>query len=134
MEYNQKVMANGKATNEQKLEAEAAYYEAKKRLADDKNVQSVKQENDYYNKLVATEKQRYIDGKVGQKTFEDALELMELEHLSRREEICCSSKMNIKNKETCQRSQATAGKSLFYLKSVVRTCLDWVYPKSLGHA
>lgn len=83
MEYNQKVMANGKATSEQKLEAEAAYYEAKKKLADDKNTQSEKQENDYYNELVATEKQRYIDGKVDQKTFDDALELMELEHLRR---------------------------------------------------
>lgn len=83
MEYNQKVMANGKATSEQKLEAEAAYYEAKKKLADDKNTQSAKQENDYYNELVATEKQRYIDGKVDQKTFDDALELMELEHLHR---------------------------------------------------
>ena len=83
IEYNQKVMANGKATSEQKLEAEAAYYEAKKKLVDDKNVQSAKQENDYYNELVATEKQRYIDGKVDQKTFEDALELMELEHLRR---------------------------------------------------
>lgn len=83
MEYNQKVMANGKATSEQKLEAEAAYYEAKKKLADEKNVQSAKQENDYYNELVATEKQRYIDGKVDQKTFDDALELMELEHLRR---------------------------------------------------
>lgn len=83
MEYNQKVMANGKATSEQKLEAEAAYYEAKKKLADDKNTQSAKQENDYYNELVATEKQRYIDGKVDQKTFDDALELMELEHLRR---------------------------------------------------
>lgn len=83
MEYNQKVMANGKATSEQKLEAEAAYYEAKKKLADDKNTQSAKQENEYYNELVATEKQRYIDGKVDQKTFDDALELMELEHLRR---------------------------------------------------
>lgn len=83
IEYNQKVMANGKATSEQKLEAEAAYYEAKKKLADDKNTQSAKQENDYYNELVATEKQRYIDGKVDQKTFDDVLELMELEHLRR---------------------------------------------------
>lgn len=83
IEYNQKVMANGKATSEQKLEAEAAYYEAKKKFVDDKNVQSAKQENDYYNELVATEKQRYIDGKVDQKTFDDALELMELEHLHR---------------------------------------------------
>ena len=83
MEYNQKVMANGKATSEQKLEAEAAYYEAKKKLADDKNTQSAKQENNYYNELVATEKQRYIDGKVDQKTFDDALELMELEYLRR---------------------------------------------------
>lgn len=33
MEYNQKVMANGKATTEQKMEAEAAYYEAKKKFA-----------------------------------------------------------------------------------------------------
>ena len=83
IEYNQKVMANGKATSEQKLEAEASYYEAKKKLVDDKNVQSAKQENDYYNELVATEKQRYIDGKVDQKTFDDTLELMELEHLRR---------------------------------------------------
>lgn len=83
MEYNQKVMTNGKATSEQKLEAEASYYEAKKKLADDKNTQSAKQENNYYNELVATEKQRYIDGKVDQKTFDDALELMELEHLRR---------------------------------------------------
>ena len=83
MEYNQKVMANKKATTEQKMDAEASYYEAKKKLVDDKNVQSAKQENDYYNELVATEKQRYIDGKVDQKTFDDALELMELEHLRR---------------------------------------------------
>lgn len=81
--YNQKVMANKKASTEQKMEAEASYYEAKKKLVDDKNVQSAKQENDYYNELVATEKQRYIDGKVDQKTFDDALELMELEHLRR---------------------------------------------------
>ena len=60
MEYNQKVMANKKASTEQKMEAEASYYEAKKKLPDDKNTQSAKQENDYYNELVATEKQRYI--------------------------------------------------------------------------
>lgn len=83
IEYNQKVMANKKASTEQKMEAEASYYEAKKKLADDKNTQSAKQENDYYYELVATEKQRYIDGKVDQKTFDDALELMELEHLRR---------------------------------------------------
>ena len=83
IEYNQKVMANKKASTEQKMEAEASYYEAKKKLVDDKNVQSAKQENDFYNELVATEKQRYIDGKVDQKTFDDALELMELEHLRR---------------------------------------------------
>ena len=83
IEYNAKVMANGKATQEQKLESEAAYYEAKKKLTDDKNTQSAKEENDYYNELVATEKQRFVDGKVDQKTFDDALELMELEHLRR---------------------------------------------------
>ena len=83
IEYNQKVMANGKATQEQKLEAEAAYYEAKKKLVDDKNTQSAKQENDYYNELVATEKQRFVDGKVDAKTFDNTLELMELEHLCR---------------------------------------------------
>ena len=83
IEYNAKVMANGKATQEQKLEAEAAYYEAKKKLTDDRNAQSAKEENDYYNELVATEKQRFVDGKVDQKTFDDALELMELEHLRR---------------------------------------------------
>ena len=65
------------------MDAEASYYEAKKKLTDDKNAQSAKDENDYYQELVSTEKQRYIDGKVDQKTFDDALELMELEHLRR---------------------------------------------------
>ena len=83
MEYNEKVQASAKATAEQKLEAEAAYYEARKQLEDNQNAQSAKAENDYYAELVATEKQRYVDGKVDQKTFEDALELMELEHLKR---------------------------------------------------
>ena len=83
IEYNQKVMNNAKATTEQKMEAEAAFYEAKKKLVDDKNTQSAKEEKDYYNELVATEKQRFIDGKVDQKTYDDALELMELEHLRR---------------------------------------------------
>ena len=83
IEYNEKVMANGKATTEQKMEAEAAFYEAKKKLVDDKNTQSAKEENDYYNELLATEKQRFIDGKVDRKTYDDALELMELEHLRR---------------------------------------------------
>lgn len=116
MEYNQKVMANGKATNEQKLEAEAAYYEAKKKLADDKNVQSAKQENNYYNELVAIEKQRYIDGKVDQKTFDDALELMELEHLRRFTKVYTDgskeqlqAQKNYQNKlvETQKRNQKT---------------------------
>lgn len=114
MEYNQKVMANGKATSEQKLEAEASYYEAKKKLADDKNTQSAKQENDYYNELVATEKQRYIDGKVDQKTFDDALELMELEHLRRLTKVYTEG-----SKEQLQ-AQKNYQKSSLKTKSVIR--------------
>ena len=113
MEYNQKVMANKKASTEQKMEAEASYYEAKKKLPDDKNTQSAKQENDYYNELVATEKQRYIDGKVDQKTFDDALELMELEHLRR------LTKVYTDGSNSCKRRRIIRISSL-KTKSVIR--------------
>ena len=83
VEYNSQIMANDKATSEQRLEAEAAYYEAKKKQADAKLAESAEQENEHYAELVATEKQRFVDGKVDSKTYNDALELLELEHLQR---------------------------------------------------
>jgi TP901 family phage tail tape measure protein len=81
--YNEQVMANEEATAEQQLEAEAAYYEAKKKQSEAQLAESAKQENDHYAELVAAEKQRFVDGKVDEKTYNDALELMELEHLQR---------------------------------------------------
>lgn len=83
MEYSQKVMDNDSATDEQRLEAQATFFEAKKKLMEQENARSVTQENNRYNELQALEKQRYIDGKVDQKTFDSALELLELEHLRR---------------------------------------------------
>ncbi len=85
--YNEQIMANTKATSEQRLEAEAAYYEAKKKQADAKLAESATQENEHYAELVATEKQRFVDGKVDAKTYNDALELLELQHLQRMTQI-----------------------------------------------
>lgn len=83
IQYYEKVLAHSDLSEQERLQAQAEYYEAQKKLAEDHSKQSVESENEYYNELVAHEKQRYIDGAVDKETYQHALELLELQHLKR---------------------------------------------------
>lgn len=76
----------------ERLKIEADYYEAQKKekevaakLINDLSEKELKQmaeaEEFAYQDMLAAERQRYIDGKIDQKTFEEASQLLELEHL-----------------------------------------------------
>ena len=82
-EYQAKILSRTDLTNAEKLEAQAAYEEARKKLVDDALKRTADQENDYYNDLLATEKQRYIDGQVNRETYQNTVQLLELQHLKR---------------------------------------------------
>ena len=86
-EYHQKVMSRTDLTEKERLDAEAGYYEERKKLAENQNKQSVEQEERYYQQLVAHEKQRYIDGEVDKDTYQQTVELLELQHLKRLVEL-----------------------------------------------
>lgn len=87
MEYQQKVLQHQDLTEQERLEAQATFAEAKKKVADNANKKSVEDEQVYYNELVAAEKQRYIDGKVSAEVYEDTIAMMELQHLTRLKDI-----------------------------------------------
>ena len=83
VEYQKKILAHTDLTENEKLEAQAAYYEAEKKQADQHTKFTVEQETQMYNEAVSLQKQRYIDGEVDTEVYQHTLELLELAHLRR---------------------------------------------------
>lgn len=83
VEYQQKLLAHQDLTNQEKLEAQASFYEAKKKLSEDGEKLTATQEERMYNESIAMQKQRYIDGKVSLEVYQQSLELLEMNHLRR---------------------------------------------------
>ena len=83
VEYQQKILDRQDLTEQERLEAQAAFYEAKRKQTEDGEKRTVEQENQLYNESVALQKQRYIDGEVDSETYQQTLELLELNHLRR---------------------------------------------------
>lgn len=83
MEYQKKILSRTDLTNQERLQAEASYYEAKKKLVDEGSRQTIDQETQIYNESVAIQKQRFIDGEMDQEVYQQTLELLELNHLRR---------------------------------------------------
>ena len=83
IEYEKKILAHTDLTEKEKLEAQAAYYEAEKKQADQHTKFTVEQETQMYNETVSLQKQRYIDGEVDTEVYQHTLELLELAHLRR---------------------------------------------------
>ena len=83
IEYQKKILAHTDLTEKEKLEAQAAYYEAEKKQADQHTKFTVEQETQMYNEAVSLQKQRYIDGEVDKEVYQQTLELLELNHLRR---------------------------------------------------
>lgn len=83
VEYQTKILSHQDLTEKEKLEAQASYYEAQKKQTEQHTKSTVEQENQLYNESVALQKQRFIDGQVDQKVYQQTLELLELNHLRR---------------------------------------------------
>ena len=83
IDYYSKVLEHTDLTEQERLENEASFYEAKKKQSDEFFQGHINDENQRYAEEVASEKQRYVEGQVDEKTYNEALQLMELEHLRR---------------------------------------------------
>ena len=81
VEYWKKKMERSDVSAKDLLEAQAQYQEAMKKQEENATSASREREDKAYNAQLAELKQRYIDGLSDTKTYEDAVELAELEHL-----------------------------------------------------
>ena len=81
VEYWKKKMNRSDVSAKDLLEAQAQYQEALKKQEENATNASREAEDKAYNAQLAELKQRYIDGLSDTKTYEDAVELLELEHL-----------------------------------------------------
>ena len=81
VEYWKKKMNRQDVSAKDLLEAQAQYQEALKKQEENATNASREAEDKAYNAQLAELKQRYIDGLSDTKTYEDAVELAELEHL-----------------------------------------------------
>ena len=81
VQYWKKEMERSDVSAKDLLEAQAQYQEAMKKQEENATNASREAEDKAYNAQLAELKQRYIDGLSDTKTYEDAVELAELEHL-----------------------------------------------------
>lgn len=81
VQYWKKKMERSDVSAKDLLEAQAQYQEAMKKQEENATSASCEREDKAYNAQLAELKQRYIDGLSDTKTYEDAVELAELEHL-----------------------------------------------------
>lgn len=81
VQYWKKKMERSDVSAKDLLEAQAQYQEAMKKQEENATTASREREDKAYNAQLAELKQRYIDGLSDTKTYEDAVELLELEHL-----------------------------------------------------
>ena len=81
VQYWKKKMERSDVSAKDLLEAQAQYQEVMKKQEENATNASREAEDKAYNAQLAELKQRYIDGLSDTKTYEDAVELLELEHL-----------------------------------------------------
>ena len=81
VKYWKKRMNRSDLSAKDLLEAQAQYQEALKKSSDNAVARSREAEDKAYNAQLAALKQRFVDGESDYKTYEDAVELAELEHL-----------------------------------------------------
>ena len=81
VQYWKKRMNRSDLSAKDLLEAQAQYQEALKKSSDNATARSREAEDKAYAEQLAVLKQRFIDGESDYKTYEDAVELAELEHL-----------------------------------------------------
>lgn len=81
VEYHQKKLAHTDLVGNEQITIEASYYEALRKQATNAIEGTVEQENEAYQQQLAALQQRYIDGEMTARQYQNAMELQELEHL-----------------------------------------------------
>lgn len=81
VEYHQKKLAHTDLMGNEQVTIEASYYEALRKQATNAIDGTVEQENEAYQQQLAALQQRYIDGEMTARQYQNAMELQELEHL-----------------------------------------------------
>ncbi len=81
IEYQKKILEHTDLTEQEKLDAQASYYEAQQKQQEQHTKVTAEQETQLYNEAVTLQKQRYIDGEVSTETYQETLEILELNHL-----------------------------------------------------
>lgn len=81
VEYHQKKLAHTDLVGNEQVTIEASYYEALRKQATNAIEGTVEQENEAYQRQLAALQQRYIDGEMTARQYQNAMELQELEHL-----------------------------------------------------
>ena len=81
VEYNQKKLAHTDLAGNEKVTIEASYYEALRKQKNNAIEGTVQQEEAAYKEVMAVLQQRYMDGEMSARQYQNAIELAELEHL-----------------------------------------------------
>ena len=81
VEYNKKKLAHTDLAGNEQVTIEAAYYEALKKQKNNAIEGTVQQEEAAYKEVMAVLQQRYMDGEMSARQYQNAIELAELEHL-----------------------------------------------------
>lgn len=86
-QYNEKILARKDLTEQEQLTAKAERYEAMKKMTEEQLKEQVEAEQAAYDEQLATEKQRYIDGKISLDEYHNTTQQMELAHLKKLSEL-----------------------------------------------
>ena len=81
VEYNQKKLAHKDLVGNEEVTIEASYQEALKKQRQNAIEGTVQQEEVAYKEVMAILQQRYMDGELSARQYQNAVELAELEHL-----------------------------------------------------
>lgn len=81
MQFQNKILARKDLTEQENLDAQASYFEAEMKLRQNGQKAQIEAIEDYYAGLKAIEDQRYVDGKTSLEEFNNALNILELQHL-----------------------------------------------------
>jgi len=100
-EFHKKRLQHTHLSEDERISIEADYYEALRKQTEQENTWTIQEEDRHYNELIAREKQRYIDGETDTKTYEDAILLLELQHLQR---MVSLTKEGTKERQNAERS------------------------------
>ena len=83
IEYGKRILARTDLTEQERVKAEADYYEAVAAMAKSGLERNRKEEDNAFEESKVALQQRYIDGEMDTKTYQNALQMMELEHARR---------------------------------------------------